>query len=708
LQAQFSDLTNGRVTFAGTSGALVDSANLTFNSGTNTLTVTNATVGTQANLASAAIQDITATHVMFAGAGGEVTGDADLTWNAGTDTLTAKNISVVTEATLASAIVSDLTATRVVFAGTSGALVDDDVFTYNSTTDTLSVPNVSMTGDLSVANLTVTSLTPTRVVFVGASDELVDDADLTFTAGSNTLNLVNMNITGSVTGDLVPAANEAQDLGSASYKWRDLYLSGSSIELGTQTITSTASSGGADRGSISFSGDFSTYAISATNITNSALTSGRITFAGASGLLDDDAELTYDASNNEISVPNINVGAQATLASAAISDIDATHVMFAGTAGEVTGNAAMTFDSGSGTLAITNVDASDVEAITASLGSINFAGDTISTTSGDIQLDAFSGIIDVSSNTISNLATPTAGTDAATKQYVDDSTNAIDALAIAGDTGTGSVDLETETLTIAGTANEIDTVVSGQTVTVSLPDNIHVDVTGDLTGNVTGQVSDIGNHSIAELNDVDITGIADNDVIRWNASASTFEASPLSGFTMRRQRFTANGSSGSFTLNVAPESRDYLIVTVSGVPQQGDTYSVAGTTLTLGGTPQAGEVVEVLDFSLGVFSPAPNSTDDIAEGSTNKYYSNTLVSTFLGNGTLNTNIIPATDITYDLGSASKRWRDLYLSGNTIHLGSVRIKDQGGAIKFVDSNGDPYPVDLGVTLDSDVQIDGGSF
>jgi hypothetical protein len=36
------------------------------------------------------------------------------------------------------------------------------------------------------------------------------------------------------------------------------------------------------------------------------------------------------------------------------------------------------------------------------------------------------------------------------------------------------------------------------------------------------------------------------------------------------------------------------------------------------------------------------------------------------------NIIPASDITYDLGSTSNKWRDLYLSGNTITLGNSKI------------------------------------
>ena len=43
------------------------------------------------------------------------------------------------------------------------------------------------------------------------------------------------------------------------------------------------------------------------------------------------------------------------------------------------------------------------------------------------------------------------------------------------------------------------------------------------------------------------------------------------------------------------------------------------------------------------------------------------------------NLIPTTDVAYDLGSATKQWRDLYLSGNTIFLGgaTIRKRDDGG-------------------------------
>jgi len=57
------------------------------------------------------------------------------------------------------------------------------------------------------------------------------------------------------------------------------------------------------------------------------------------------------------------------------------------------------------------------------------------------------------------------------KAYVDSQLTAQD-VDFAGDSGTGAVDLDSQSLTIAGTANEIVTSASGQTLTVGLPTNI--------------------------------------------------------------------------------------------------------------------------------------------------------------------------------------------------------------------------------------------
>jgi hypothetical protein len=55
------------------------------------------------------------------------------------------------------------------------------------------------------------------------------------------------------------------------------------------------------------------------NITDSALTQGRVTFAGPSGLLTDDADLTFDITTNTLSVANITITNNASIVNANIS-----------------------------------------------------------------------------------------------------------------------------------------------------------------------------------------------------------------------------------------------------------------------------------------------------------------------------------------------------------------------------------------------------
>jgi hypothetical protein len=57
-----------------------------------------------------------------------------------------------------------------------------------------------------------------------------------------------------------------------------------------------------------------------------------------------------------------------------------------------------------------------------------------------------------------------------------------------------------------------------------------------------------------------------------------------------------------------------------------------------------------------------------------------------------TNIVPQANITYDLGTPTKRWRSLYLAGNTIYLAGAQIKASGnGVITFVTSNNQPATI-----------------
>ena len=57
-------------------------------------------------------------------------------------------------------------------------------------------------------------------------------------------------------------------------------------------------------------------------------------------------------------------------------------------------------------------------------------------------------------------------------------------LDVAGDSGTGAIDLDSQSLTIAGTANEIETSASGQTITVGLPNDVTVSNNLTVSGNL--------------------------------------------------------------------------------------------------------------------------------------------------------------------------------------------------------------------------------
>ena len=72
----------------------------------------------------------------------------------------------------------------------------------------------------------------------------------------------------------------------------------------------------------------------------------------------------------------------------------------------------------------------------------------------------------------------------------------------AGDSGTFAVDLDTQSLTIAGTTNEIETVASGQTLTIGLPNNVTISGNATIGGNViaTGNLQTSGNITNGSVN----------------------------------------------------------------------------------------------------------------------------------------------------------------------------------------------------------------
>lgn len=66
---------------------------------------------------------------------------------------------------------------------------------------------------------------------------------------------------------------------------------------------------------------------------------------------------------------------------------------------------------------------------------------------------------------------------------------------------------------------------------------------------------------------------------------------------------------------------------------------------------------------------------------------------------IGSNLLPSTTTTFDIGSSSKRWKDLYLAGNTINLAGATISSDGTGAISISATGATLP------LNSNVQISG---
>ena len=116
---------------------------------------------------------------------------------------------------------------------------------------------------------------------------------------------------------------------------------------------------------------------------------------------------------------------------------------------------------------------------------------------------------------------------------------------------------------------------------------------------VPGTSSAVG--AISDLSDVDASGVANGEILKYVSASSEFQTSLITNSMLDptnvfADQFTANGSTAAFTLSSDPGSKNAIQVFVDGVPQLASNYTVVGTTLTLGGTPTNGQIVEVRGY----------------------------------------------------------------------------------------------------------------
>jgi hypothetical protein len=417
----------------------------------------------------------------------------------------------------------------------------------------------------------------------------------------------------------------------------------------------------------------------------------------------------------------LDVNGQATLASANVEDLTATHIVFAGTNGELEGSANLAFtgtalDLGvalevagtstfddtitlnggalknfvitDGTTTTFSVESSTGNTTVHGTGDFTVTGGDASfgagvTVTGTTELNGQTNVanfavdngatVTMGSNVVGGVATPSAGTDAANKDYVDAQVAAGGAvLKIAGDTGTDNVTLgvANDTFSVVGTTNEIETAVTDNQVQIGLPDSVSIttnltaggDVSADnviATTNVS--TSALSTTSLATLNSASVTttlGVTgestfENNVTINGGSGEIFKVTD--GAVTPTNLFTINNENGNVYVGGTFE--------VDGAADLNDGLNVDGATtldaLTADGATTINNTLNVTGISTlgvtntGVLTAASGSTTSnwTVGGALAVTGGSTLTGALVANNTADFNgAVTMDDITFDLGA----------------------------------------------------------
>ena len=405
----------------------------------------------------------------------------------------------------------------------------------NTYTDT-----ITTTGNVDVGgNLTVTGTT----TFNGGTITMGDAATDNVVFGAD------------VDSNIIPDDDDTYDLGSSSQQWKDLYIDGTAnidslvadtadinggtidgATIATSDITVGAgktldvSSGTLTLADDQISGDkVEGGTIAATTITTLGSTTGNITTVNSTTT----NATTVDTTNIKVTNLKAKDGTAAgsiadstgvvTLASSVLTTTDINGGTIDGTTiatSDITVGASKTLDVSAGTLTLADnqISGDKVEGGTINATTIN----TLtfgSLNDGTITVTAF-----VDEDTMVSNSATLIPTQQSVKAYVDSQVTAQD-LDFQGDTGGAlSIDLDSETLTIAG-GTGLDTVGSGNTVTVAI-DSTVATLTGSQT--LTNKTINVDNNTVSNIEvdnlkagvlDTDLTSVAATDTTLASAKA---------------------------------------------------------------------------------------------------------------------------------------------------------------------------------------------
>jgi hypothetical protein len=166
-------------------------------------------------------------------------------------------------------------------------------------------------------------------------------------------------------------------------------------------------------------------------------------------------------------------------------------------------------------------------------------------------------------------------------------------------------------------------------------------------------------------------------MLRFNTVGDALEVYDSTGWTevgtpvftvIADEQFNGDGSTVAYTLG-SSQTTASCIVSINGVVQIPTiAYSVSGTTLTFTEAPEPGDIIDVRQLTTTTTVTSISNTGGNAIVQPNPTAANVDITG---------NLIPTSNVTFNLGSSTARWNELFLAGNTITLGSTVIKNTGG-------------------------------
>lgn len=162
--------------------------------------------------------------------------------------------------------------------------------------------------------------------------------------------------------------------------------------------------------------------------------------------------------------------------------------------------------------------------------------------------------------------------------------------------------------------------------------------------------------------------------------------------------FTGTGNQVNYTLSATPTDKNQVVAVVAGIVQPRSVYTLSGAVLTFTAAPDLNVPVEFTTFvtttitgytgSRGA-SGSAGATGSIGYTGSAGTFSGTVAGNLSVSGTtfVTGDIIPTSNNTVNIGSATNRFGTLFLAANTIDLGGTTISTTPtGDLAFVTSSG----------------------